>query len=88
LAQRGGQPESNTPIERNTQKTYLLLIKSLTQRRLHLIIKESDLKKLRGKHLMTFENVKVYEDHGAFLGENNRPEEMPPAAGAGEEENK
>ena len=70
-----GRPAGNKhPHREKYAKTYLLLIKRLTQRRLHLIIKESDLKKPRGKHLMTFENAKVYENHGAFLGEINRTE--------------
>ena len=50
---------------------------------MHLITKEADLKKLRQNHIMSFENVKAYENHGAFLGENNRPEEMPRRQGPG-----
>jgi hypothetical protein len=59
-----------------------------TKRCLHLITKEADLKKLRQNHIMSFENVKVYENHSEFLNDVNRTEGTNRDAGAGEEGNK
>jgi hypothetical protein len=59
-----------------------------TRRRLRLIIKEADLKKLRANHMLSLGNVKVYENHGEFLSDINRAAGIDPAAGAEEEDNK
>ena len=34
-----------------------------------MIIKDGDLKKLRGNHMLSLGNAKVYENHGALIGD-------------------